>query len=175
MVHGQQCRNHGVPKSSKSCDLLGLSQNRDMGKPRTWLGRVMGRVLGKFMGLEGVLLIFPFQGESPSQHPCQRSLKHPEFSQHSSHHPPQPCSGFPIALFCSRPPGLQSKRGKHHKPWQSLSSAQSKMKGYVSCPCPWNRPPNCVDCRRAQFILRPDPVKIRIPSATKKTTYESIR
>ena len=88
----------GAPFLSWPCDPGGLLQNRETGKSRKWLGRVLGRMLRKFGVLAGVLarvlLLIPFQGKPPSQHPRQHSRQHPEFWQHSSQHPPQPFSGF---------------------------------------------------------------------------------
>ena len=64
-------------------------QSRQTGRPRKWLGRVLGRVLGKLgvpeqsAGMGAALNSF--------QHDCQHSLQWPELSQH----PPQRFSGFP--------------------------------------------------------------------------------
>ena len=93
------------------------------GKSRKLLGRVPGRVLGKFGVLEGVLarvlLLIPFQGKPPSQHPHQHSLQHPEFSQHSSQHPPSNFLDFPFLCSVAGHPDLKSgnlrrtRRGFH--------------------------------------------------------------
>ena len=68
-------------------------------------------VLRKFGELEGVLARVLRGGFSlernEEQHPRQHSLQHPEFSQHSSQHPPQLFSEFPVSLFCSRPRSSQ--------------------------------------------------------------------
>ena len=88
-----------VMPGALACDLADLLQNRETGKSRKWLGRVLGRVLGEIRGAggsagKGATRGFPFK-RNKEQHPCQHSLQHPEFPQHSSQHPPQPFSGFP--------------------------------------------------------------------------------
>ena len=71
---------------------------------------MLGRVLRKFEVLEGVLarvlLLIPFQGKPPSQHPRQ----HPEFSRHSSQRPAQLFSGFPILYSVAGRPDLKAIR-----------------------------------------------------------------
>ena len=81
--------------SSQSCDPGALLQNRETGKRR----RVLGRVLGKFGVPTGVLARVLRGGGSlerdEEQHPRQHSRQQREFAQRSSQHSP--------AIFCVSP------------------------------------------------------------------------
>ena len=83
------------------CDPGGLLQNRETGKSRKWLGRVLGRVLRKFGVLAGVLarvlLLVPFQGKPPVAAPSPALPPAPRISAAPS--PAASPAIFWISLF----------------------------------------------------------------------------
>ena len=120
MLRGQP---NGLCSSSnghKSSDPDGLLQNRETGKRRKWLGRVLGRVLGNFGVLAGVLArglhLIPFQGTPP---PGSTLTSTPASTLNFPGTLP---STLPVSLFCSRPPGPQ---------YESLVRIQFSLRGHA--------------------------------------------